>query len=70
MSQCELLLKIMRDSGHVSKRVADTYRIENLKGRICDLRDRGYRIKTEFARDAMGKKYARYSLDEITGVKV
>lgn len=64
MSQCDLLLKIMRDSGHVTKAIADSYRIDNLKGRICDLRDRGYNIKTVFARDALGKKYARYFLEE------
>jgi hypothetical protein len=65
MTQCDLILTIIKRDGHISKRVADTYRIENLKGRICDLRDRGHRIMTTFKKDALGKKYARYSLEAV-----
>lgn len=61
MSQCDLIVQIIRRDGAISKRVADTYRIENLKGRINDLRKRGYKIDTTFKHDAMGKKYASYT---------
>lgn len=62
MSQCDLILQIIKRDGAISKRVADTYRIENLKGRISDLRQRGHKIDTTFKRDALGKKYASYTL--------
>ena len=69
MSQCELILKVIRRDGHITKRVADTYRIENLKGRISDLRDRGHKIKTTFKFDALGKKYAAYTLNAEDNVR-
>lgn len=62
MSQCDMILNVMRRDGAISKRVADTYRIENLKGRIYDLRRQGHKVVTTFKRDALGKKYASYSL--------
>lgn len=64
MNQCELILKIMRRDGAISKRVADNYHIENLKGRIHDLRAAGHKIKTTFKHDALGKRYASYSLTQ------
>lgn len=63
MSQCELILTVMRRDGAISKRVADNYHIENLKGRIYDLRAAGHKIKREWKRDVLGKKYASYSLE-------
>lgn len=62
MNQCDLILKIMRRDGAISKRVADNYHIENLKGRIHDLRAAGYKIETVYKRDVLGKRYASYSL--------
>lgn len=62
MSQHELIVSILRRDGHITKKVADGYRIENLKGRVHELRVRGYQIVTTFCRDALGKRYARYSL--------
>jgi hypothetical protein len=61
MSQCDLILRVLTRDGHITKRVADTYRIENLKGRISDLRDRGFKLTTTFKRDCLGKKYAQYA---------
>lgn len=62
MNQKDLLLSLMLKSGHVTKVVADSYRIGNIKGRINDLRNDGWAIKTEFHVDAYGKRYARYML--------
>lgn len=62
MSQCSLILTVMQRDGAISKRVADNYHIENLKGRIHDLRAAGHKIETTFKRDVLGKRYASYSL--------
>lgn len=64
MSQCDLILTIIRRDGAISKRVADNYHIENLKGRIHELRARGHKIETTFKKDVLGKAYASYSLVE------
>lgn len=69
MSQCDLILRVIRRDKQITKRVADTYRIENLKGRISDLRDRGYKITTTFKFDALGKKYAAYTLTETDSIR-
>lgn len=60
MSQKEQILAIIRKDGAISKRIADGYRIENLKGRISELRKAGHVIETTFKYDLTGKKYASY----------
>lgn len=62
MNQYSLIVSVLRRDGHITKKVADGYRVENLKARIHELRVRGWKIETIFARDALGKRYARYTL--------
>ena len=38
------------------------YGIESLSRRICDLKDRGYKIYSEIRKAPNGKKYARHYL--------
>lgn len=65
MSQKNLLMKHLRDNGHITQLEAiGLYRVFNLKGRINDLRDDGHNIVTDMRRDATGKPYARYTLKE------
>lgn len=40
------------------------YRIFRLAGRIFSLRQLGWNIETEYARDANGKTYAKYRLNK------
>jgi len=63
-NQKDLLLKLMLVDGHVSKLVADSYRIGNIKGRINELRNYWGQeaILRSWHTDAFGKRYARYSI--------
>jgi len=62
-SQCDVLLEHLHKHSHITQIEAITlYRIFNLKGRINDLRSRGWFIETRMLKDATGKPYARYSL--------
>lgn len=63
MNQCDVLLKHLKANDHITQLEAiGLYRIFNLKGRINELRDRGYDIDTDMRTDATGKRYARYVL--------
>lgn len=63
MSHEELILNHLSKNNHITMLEAlGVYRIFNLRGRISDLRKKGYKIETEMKKDATGKSYAAYSL--------
>lgn len=63
MSQCDTILKHIGEKGRITQLEAiGVHRIFNLKGRINDLRKRGYRIRTNMKTDPTGKAYAEYVL--------
>lgn len=63
MSHEQLIINHLKRHDHITMLEAlGVYRIFNLRGRISDLRKKGYKIHTEMKRDATGKTYAAYSL--------
>lgn len=68
-SQCEQVLRYMRDFGSITPMDAiREFTITRLGARIYDLRKAGYTIKTEnvISKNRYGKTiwYAKYSLEE------
>lgn len=65
MSQEQTIIRHMKEHGSISFLEAfGVHRIFNLKGRIADLRGKGYKINTTMKIDDTGKRYAEYSLAE------
>lgn len=69
MSQCEKLLRYLREHGSITGMECITkLHILNYKGRICDLRQLGYNIETvmETRVNSAGEKttFARYYMRE------
>lgn len=65
MNQKHTLLRHLATEPHITQLQAiAVHRIYNIKGRICDLRDDGWDVCTEYHTDRTGKRYARYSLPE------
>ena len=68
MTQCDMILAYMREHGTITQAEAtDEIGCVRLPARICDLKDRGYRIKREMRakKNRWGKtiSYAAYSLE-------
>lgn len=69
MSQCEKIIRYMKDFGSITTMQAfDDLDITRLSARIYDLKALGYKIKTETVRrrNRHGEKkvYFKYSLEE------
>ena len=63
MNQQQKILKHLKTVGSLTGvQAADLYRIRELPARICELRRHGYDIVSEFKRDALGQRYARYTI--------
>lgn len=66
MNQCDKLLDYMKTHGSVSGMESIGLGVLNYKGRIKDLRDLGFNIKTVMVEsvnaDGEKKRYARYYL--------
>ena len=61
--QERMMLNYMRNQGHITQLAGVSMGILNIKGRIADIRRRGYRVTTRMCIDGRGKSYARYSMD-------
>lgn len=71
MTQLEIILELFKENGSVTGMDCIEAGVMNYKGRISDLRQLGYRIKTVYEEhvNRRGKKsrYARYILEsEVT----
>ena len=61
MSQVETLRRHLAMGNTITNLEAiGVFRIFNLKGRINDLRNTGFRVETVMKEDSTGKKYASY----------
>jgi hypothetical protein len=68
-TDCELILMHIKKYGSITHdEAAEEYGIKRLSARIYDLRDKGYKIKTDMlsCKNKMGRisNFARYSLAE------
>jgi len=63
MTQCEQVLRHLKDEGSITQReAARRYEIYRLAARIYDLRREGHDIEKEMETSDNGKAYARYYL--------
>jgi len=63
MTQCEQILRHLRQEGSITQReAARRYEIYRLAARIYDLRRQGHQIEKEMETSDTGKSYARYYL--------
>ena len=61
--QTELILDHLKHHFHLTPMEAHTiYKVRSLPKRISELKEYGYRIKTQLCKDATGQRYARYTL--------
>ena len=67
MTQCEQVLRHLKDEGSITQReAARRYEIYRLAARIYDLRRQGHQIEKEMETSENGKSYARYYLHQPT----
>ena len=65
MTQCEQILRHLRQEGSITQReAARRYEIYRLAARIYDLRRQGHQIEKEMETSDTGKSYARYYLNQ------
>jgi hypothetical protein len=65
MTQCEQILRHLRQEGSITQReAARRYEIYRLAARIYDLRREGHQIEKEMETSDTGKSYARYYLNQ------
>jgi hypothetical protein len=65
MTQCEQILRHLRQEGSITQReAARRYEIYRLAARIYDLRREGHQIEKELETSDTGKSYARYYLNQ------
>lgn len=65
MTQCEQVLRHLRQEGSITQReAARRYEIYRLAARIYDLRRQGHQIEKEMETSDDGKQYARYYLKQ------
>ena len=69
-TDCELILMHIKKYGSITHDEAEAeYGIKRLSARIWDLRDKGYKIKTDMlsCKNRRGRisNYAKYSLEEV-----
>lgn len=74
MTQCERILRHLRDYGSITQAEAQAeYGVTRLAARIDNLRERGHAIKSELVqgKNRYGEKtrYARYTLERENGGK-
>lgn len=68
MTQNQLVLKVLQESGSISRLIGLNYRVKNLPENIRQLRKQGYNIKTVTKIDVSGNTYASWVLKPTTEV--
>ena len=62
-SQYQKILNHMIDHDSISGvEAAELYRVRSLPRRICDLKERGFEIVSEWRQDPLGQRYKKYRL--------
>lgn len=62
-SQHQKVLNHMIDHGSISAlEAAELYRVRSLTRRICDLKEQGVEIVSEWRKDPLGQRYKKYRL--------
>lgn len=63
-SQNQMILNHMVDQGSISGlEAAELYRVRSLPRRICDLKEAGFKIISEWREDPLGQRYKKYRLE-------
>lgn len=62
-SQTQKILNHMIDHESISGvEAAELYRVRSLPRRICDLKELGWKIVSEWREDPLGQRYKKYTL--------
>jgi len=62
-NQYQKVLNHLIDHGSISAlEAAELYRVRSLSRRICDLKDEGFEIVSEWRKDPLGQRYKKYRL--------
>lgn len=62
-TQTQKILNHLLDEGSISGvEAAELYRVRSLPRRICDLKERGFEIFSEWRTDPLGQRYKKYYL--------
>ena len=62
-SQYQKILNHLLDEGSISGvEAAELYRVRSLPRRICDLKEAGFKILSEWRTDPLGQRYKKYFL--------
>ena len=62
--QIYTVLQLLHNSEHVTNDIAVGQGVRRLAARIHELRQRGYDIKDEWAKDPFGVRYKKYWLEK------
>lgn len=63
MNQCEMILNRLEHGG-ITPKEAEVFGCMRLAARICELRNRGYNIRTEMRKTEGGSVYALYTMQK------
>jgi hypothetical protein len=64
--QAHTVLTHLRNHGSLTPvEAATVYRIRHLPSKVFELKTAGYQVRTTLKNDAMGQRYARYTLAPI-----